>query len=197
MIKYVLIFSSLVGLVIQSCSAQREVYEGKAYDYIKHSKVTNAFIQELYSSKPCTAVIETDTIKYPVKSDIEIVRLTEKVINTPYSCLCDILKVNYKFDGSCTEEIGLDRELAVKVSDSINIVYKNYKFVQEKIISNDITLLNKLGLSFSDIYNNSMLVTLGYHCSSKRASGKILSFYFLFDKNGNIQKVFHGQLYRN
>jgi hypothetical protein len=122
--------------------------------------------------------------------------------NSPYPCLCDILKKRYKIKETCTVEIGLDRPTSTKASDSIKLAYTKYSpnKVRRLPFKHVISGRKKgIAITFSDVYQNSLTAEVfGFHYDNQdMLMGKSLIFYFTFKSSGEIESVFLGETHYN
>ncbi|NOT73676.1 MAG: hypothetical protein HOP08_02020 [Cyclobacteriaceae bacterium] len=182
-----------IGVLTFLCTNCRgqDVLHKKAMSYIEKDTVALKYMSEIIKSEPCVITGRGEAYTGP-KND-KIVLSERVILNSPYSCLCDILQKKYGFTGKCTEEIGLDGKLATSVSDSINFEYRDYQFLPK---GKQIEFVNQFVLEFSSVYKNTILANLMFVCSSK-SIGTSISFYFIFDSSNHISQVYHGKIYKH
>jgi hypothetical protein len=119
----------------------------------------------------------------------------DEIENNALLVLCDILKKQYNASENCSVLFGENRPLLQRVRDSIQSVQseniEGYKLKYETTSQNE-----KKGylLKFSRLVDNTLMAQIGYSSNLKEGfgSGKTTIYYFLFDDNLFINKVFKG-----
>lgn len=125
----------------------------------------------------------------------------DEIENNALLVLCDILKKQYNASENCSVLFGENRPLLQRVRDSIQFVQKSETIKGYKLIYETTSQNEKKGylLKFSRLVNNTLMAQIGYSSNLKEGfgSGKTTIYYFIFDDNLFIKKVFKGSKFYN
>ncbi|MFW5761648.1 MAG: hypothetical protein ACOCXH_11775 [Cyclobacteriaceae bacterium] len=120
----------------------------------------------------------------------------DEIQNNALLVLCDILKKQYKASENCAVLFGKNLPLLQGVRDSIQSVQKSETFKGYKLKYNDTTQNVGKGylLKFSQLVNNTLMAQVGYSSNFKKGFGvgETTIYYFIFDDNLFIDKVYMG-----
>lgn len=169
-------------------------------NYIESDSLKKSYVQRLIETKPCVILQGSDTIKLPSENVVLDINVAQYfVASKPLITLCDILKKRYRVEESCNVVIGLDKPIAIHVSDSINTEFSNYELNQLKtnpLLVNNRNKKDGLVVFFSNTYKNTLYAELKYFCQPYDEidywSGSSLVYFFEFE-NGKIKDVYMGR----
>lgn len=122
--------------------------------------------------------------------------LDDEIQNDATMVLCDILKKQYRASENCAVLFGQNLPLLRNVRDSIQAVQKSLEYKGYKLKHEDVNHDKSQGylLKFSRLVNNTLMAQAGYSSNFKKGfgSGETTIYYFIFDSNLTIEKVYTG-----
>ncbi|MFC2187419.1 hypothetical protein ACFCT7_08880 [Fulvivirgaceae bacterium LMO-SS25] len=120
----------------------------------------------------------------------------EEIKNNALLVLCDIIKKKYNYSENCAVLFGKNLPLLSNVRDSIESVQKSEDFNGYKLSYKAINQNIDKGylIKFSRLVNNTLMAQVGYSSNFKEGfgAGKTTIYYFIFDENLFIERVFTG-----
>ena len=122
----------------------------------------------------------------------------EEIENNALLVLCDILQDQYNASENCAVLFGEDRPLLQRVRDSIQSVQSEAN-AGYKLPYTGTDQYESQGylVKFSGLVNNTLMAQMGYSYGINKGfgQGETTIYYFLFDDNLLINKVFKGYVY--
>lgn len=123
----------------------------------------------------------------------------DEISNNASLVLCDILKKQYKASENCAVLFGKNLPFLQNVRDSIQSAQQAKAFMGPKLKYKAITHDRGKGylLKFSRLVNNTLMAQVGYSSDIKRGfgPGETTIYYFVFDNNLLIEKVYTGSIF--
>lgn len=192
------------ALLSTSASAQttdRELYEA-AYAYLNDSILRHDYASTQELAKNCNHCC-VKGIKLAFESELQV---ANRFINlTRHFSFKDYSQQHYDLSRRCRRALRMGTKgckLVNHLLDSINTFWSDYEMKPEPQIAKELEGLaseSKDGYQvfFSDVYKNTLAAEVKGFCSPYDKSpwfGSSRSFYFVFDKNGEIKKVYSGQM---
>lgn len=179
-------------------SNNKEKYDA-ALRYIQNNQRTINYCNLASEyAKSCLDSSSGKEMSFSACNDSIKIKVSNEAINFGLgSCICSYIKNNWKINKNCNEIVGLNHAITRHVRDSISKKYKELKCDSNASFdfSNN-EFEPGLYTFFSNICNNHLLSEVIYICGRKDGKmfkhGKAITFYFVFDNEGQIEDVYFG-----